>query len=493
MKRFNELRDIRTTYLVDAYTGAQVRVFVGSIWVDDIIAFQWSSNQSKTPIYGYNSTEYDAVLRGNFLVEGSFSIAFTEQAYLELIRKVAQGEIDQNEVIIDYILSKQPTDFAIKDRSKIRSLYYYRYLNDVTPAVGYIQGAVNSPVAIYRNIAEFLSNYADPNLSEYENMAEILEDYLWGGKWWHELSSSNIDPNSLARWDNQINRLRRIDEADYSYDSVNDEISILGTGNNAINFVLLYGDMNVPAAEHTVKNIYDVHIVGESQNITVDDVVVVTYTFFARHADVAIGNLMKQADTVKSDDIENQKPIQVEEPTKKEEANTEVVVSGVLTIDNISFKDILLKNTVSSDEIEKLNKILVDVFLPQPNAVDKFLYLRFVPIYTVPPDKLDVKEKQVMELKDFLGYLHGYREGEIEKDIYEYVKTHVKIFLDDDTKNLCKGKVEKFVFDLDVSVYNIEKTMTLPSVTPAEPDVSKKNLRYMRRIVRLCLDYNDII
>ena len=67
------------------YSGAQITVWFGDIWVDDISAISWQYNQEKRPIYGYASQHFDAVAKGQVLVQGQIRINFRNKGYLSYI------------------------------------------------------------------------------------------------------------------------------------------------------------------------------------------------------------------------------------------------------------------------------------------------------------------------------------------------------------------------------------------------------------------------
>ena len=285
MDRINEKIHIHKGYLRDGYSGAQVRVFFGDILMDDIVALSWNASNQKTPLYGYNSSSYDAVANGVFIVEGSFSVVFTETAKMELIRRALRGEFTNERYTVNVYGEKEVN----KGRYIEGEYNLYGNVPRPTPAVGYTEsapGGVKSPVAYMKRIEDILRN-ENWSLSVYEDMAERMEDFLWGGKIFRA-----VEKESLATWDKNIARLRRVDEHDLEYDPIRDVRRILVGDGNVFNIILLYGDVNDPASEHTVKTIYDVHITGSSQELITDDVVIETYSFFARDADAAIGHLV---------------------------------------------------------------------------------------------------------------------------------------------------------------------------------------------------------
>lgn len=64
------------------FSGHDVVMYFGDIWVDDITGLQFGLTEQVMPLYGYNSYTYDAALRGNRIVQGQFRIAFREAGYL---------------------------------------------------------------------------------------------------------------------------------------------------------------------------------------------------------------------------------------------------------------------------------------------------------------------------------------------------------------------------------------------------------------------------
>lgn len=67
------------------FSGTQASLFIGDVWVDDILAVEYMVNQSKVPKYGYGSQHFDFVAKGAILINGTFTINFREPNYLWLI------------------------------------------------------------------------------------------------------------------------------------------------------------------------------------------------------------------------------------------------------------------------------------------------------------------------------------------------------------------------------------------------------------------------
>jgi len=72
------------------YSGADMHIYFGDIWVDEITSLDFSLQEQILPIYGYHSYTYDAIARGRRIVQGSFSINFTSVGYLQTILEYAE-------------------------------------------------------------------------------------------------------------------------------------------------------------------------------------------------------------------------------------------------------------------------------------------------------------------------------------------------------------------------------------------------------------------
>jgi hypothetical protein len=72
----------RTEMNKEYFSGSQASIFIGEIWVDDILDWQCSVGANAMPIYGYGSTFYDHACQGQVLVKGSFTVNFREPNYL---------------------------------------------------------------------------------------------------------------------------------------------------------------------------------------------------------------------------------------------------------------------------------------------------------------------------------------------------------------------------------------------------------------------------
>jgi hypothetical protein len=67
------------------YSGSQISIWFGDIWVDDIKYIRWQYNQEKRPIYGYASQHFDGVAKGQVILQGEFGINFRQQGYISYV------------------------------------------------------------------------------------------------------------------------------------------------------------------------------------------------------------------------------------------------------------------------------------------------------------------------------------------------------------------------------------------------------------------------
>lgn len=75
------------------YSGQDVQIFIEGIGDPLPLAqFAYSVEQKKTPVYGHASYAYDAVMRGNRLVTGAFSVVTTRTAYMTHLLSQAADE-----------------------------------------------------------------------------------------------------------------------------------------------------------------------------------------------------------------------------------------------------------------------------------------------------------------------------------------------------------------------------------------------------------------
>lgn len=86
----NDVRGVRHSRVQTEYqpfpeayfSGSDVNIYFGDVWVDDLTGLQFSLQENLKTVNGYQSYTWDAISRGERMVQGSFRIAFREAGYL---------------------------------------------------------------------------------------------------------------------------------------------------------------------------------------------------------------------------------------------------------------------------------------------------------------------------------------------------------------------------------------------------------------------------
>ncbi|WDI05124.1 hypothetical protein PUW25_25285 (plasmid) [Paenibacillus urinalis] len=101
--------DNRVEYQIfneDYFSGADVNLFFGDIWVDEATSIQFALSEQVLPVYGYHSYTMDTVARGQRMVQGQFSINFKGVGYLK--------EVLKNATAINYAVNQAQQEGVIK-------------------------------------------------------------------------------------------------------------------------------------------------------------------------------------------------------------------------------------------------------------------------------------------------------------------------------------------------------------------------------------------
>ena len=115
----------RTEMNQEYFSGSQASIFIGEIWVDDILDWQCSVGANAMPIYGYGSTFYDHVASGQVLVKGSFTINFREPNYLFAVlarnRRYAFNELNVKDGLIGgpYSATQDMKELGFQDKRQV--------------------------------------------------------------------------------------------------------------------------------------------------------------------------------------------------------------------------------------------------------------------------------------------------------------------------------------------------------------------------------------
>lgn len=241
------------------YSGANVRVYFGDVWVEEMASIQFSVEENVAPIYGFNSYMFDKIARGTRMVTGAFILNHTENGYLDVILERIQKNIDTNR------------DNMLTD-SKVSGL-----LNDVP------SGESN------RNIQNLLQIDGQKSYNAY--IGE-LKNSFWGPA---ETSKNTIYKSGVDReydttyFKNPEGTGRRNPLKDHGFNIL---IDYSGDGSERDFEATLKGLQDRGSLKQSFRSIIGVHITGENQIISPDGQVVQTqYNFIARDIDGDISQL----------------------------------------------------------------------------------------------------------------------------------------------------------------------------------------------------------
>jgi len=243
------LDNATTIFDQEYFSGSSVSVYIGDVWVDEIVNLSVQVTQVKTPIYGYASQLYDGISRGPVLVRGSFSINFKESGYLFVILDRFQTNMKSGKYISPIIKNSKKENHPNVLRSNIERMEHFdKFPNDDTVANKY---------QAFQDLAGFAHEQykgRPPGQGEAEDIFENYEDAVWG-----KLNETQASLDSSAR---------RADDH-----RIND-----------FDIYIMFGDWTNELANHTVKKISQVHILGSSIVIDANgQPLAEDYSFIARN------------------------------------------------------------------------------------------------------------------------------------------------------------------------------------------------------------------
>lgn len=242
------------------FSGTQAGLYIGDVYVDEVVSAAWSVQQTKTPIYGYASQLFDAVSAGPVLVTGNFTVNFKQSGYLYLILMRYKQLNDAVEQALGTVAAskfrnalkwptknnKVPSPFVKDGRGKNLD-----GINRIT-IERIMKGEANKDerFEFYNSLAGLASQLGEDK--EFEDIVEVFEDQVWGKS-----------PGDLDKM------IRRSD--DNAFDN--------------FEMYMTFGDYNNRDANHTVRRLSGVRLVGSSIAVTISgEPVMEEYSFIARNS-----------------------------------------------------------------------------------------------------------------------------------------------------------------------------------------------------------------
>ena len=71
----------RSAYL-GYFTSAQTKMYIGNLFIDEMVSIEWSIQENSVPVFGYNSRFADAYAQGRSLIQGQIMLNYTAPWYL---------------------------------------------------------------------------------------------------------------------------------------------------------------------------------------------------------------------------------------------------------------------------------------------------------------------------------------------------------------------------------------------------------------------------
>jgi len=243
----------------DYFSGSQVLVYFEDVLVDDCVRIAFSAEQNRTPIYGYASQYFNGVADGVIIVTGSFWIAYKEAAYIPLILRhvTSRREFSGGHYASPAMTPRSGRGFSsgLAESSRV--------YEGTTMESGARQSGIVRRASVERLVQRYSADPEDADAQEslaqmalqlgtlsdreFEDQAEMFEDAVWyGGN--REASgrgdamSPNFEGGSIER--GRWLAFRRADQYP------------------PFDIILSFGDINNPAANHSVQRIVDTIIVN---------------------------------------------------------------------------------------------------------------------------------------------------------------------------------------------------------------------------------------
>jgi hypothetical protein len=235
----------------DFYSGSQITVWFGNILIDDINAIQWNRSQSKRPIYGYASQQFDAVAKGTVIIQGNFTINFRQRGYLSAVM-----------LRIKDLYKKFSEDGNTTEEKAKWDSSRWPVVRDLIGM--HLRNGTFGP----QTVEEITALGESPDFFE---LAKFYEELIWGeGALYGDEGKETKSPVDV-----------------YQQDLLSDGFNILITyGNTSGSEARTLQDQ----LQSTTKTLNGVHLIGESQVIQVGgQPVLEQYDFIARGTDEYIG------------------------------------------------------------------------------------------------------------------------------------------------------------------------------------------------------------
>jgi len=223
-------------YDLDYFSGSQMFLYIGNVWLDEVTSLQYTTQQIKTPIYGYASQLWDDCAAGHVLVQGQFSINFKEQGYLwATLRRTKNVSSEQAYAGAEGIknIAKKDKRLGItrapRDRRPIWGSNATRVSRQSLERIMQGRATKGEEYQFYQDLAGYATfDVASPRDKIFEDVVEYYEDQIW---------AKGVTNDRLKT------QIRRTDDNRF----------------DGFDIYVVFGNYANPRANHTVQKIIDVH------------------------------------------------------------------------------------------------------------------------------------------------------------------------------------------------------------------------------------------
>jgi hypothetical protein len=242
------------TYEYDYYSGSQVLIYFEDVLVDDVVRIAFSVQQSRQPIYGYASQYFNALADGIVIGGGSFWIAYKEAAYIPTILRYISSRKSGNEPLF-----ASPAMTPASGKNTHSGLMQSARMWEGGLQEGNVRGtgvvqradieqlmraeaSGASDAQLQQTLQKYSINISTMNDRDFENLAEMFEDALWYGGNSERSGRSDAMSGNFTGGEIEDERFLAIRRADQF---------------PPFDIIVSFGDMNEPAANHTLQRLTD--------------------------------------------------------------------------------------------------------------------------------------------------------------------------------------------------------------------------------------------
>lgn len=225
------------------FDGADVKIYLGDVWLDDIVSITFAIQEQVKPLKGYGSRTFKQVSRGSRIVMGRFAVAFREAGWIssildhigQLTPANAQPEVQQ------WMAGNTKSQWTARALQRYEA-FMYEQKGD--------KGAAQVRYSAYEREIWGRATSNDPDQSNitYFNRSRTNND-----EWQKSVAEKGFDIYLI-------------------YGAVEQEMQI---NSNA----------TTTSFESTVKAIRGIQLTGSSQTITAGDTVLEVFDFIAKDVD----------------------------------------------------------------------------------------------------------------------------------------------------------------------------------------------------------------